>query len=288
VVGFKFSIGGDLNISYNDLLNSLNGLGNVIFVRNDLKFICNDSLTNFTGMGNIVSIGGDLYIEDNTSLISLTGLDSVVYIYGRLWLCNNNALTNLSGLDNVTYIWEGVWIKNNDTLTRLTSLNNVTSIWGPLWIESNDALTSLIGLENIYAESISDLYIADNSSLSTCEVQSVCDYLSSPNGDIEIHDNAIGCNSREEVEEACMVWIPNINLESEFSIYPNPAKKEIFISIKNGTTINEVKIYNQIGQKVLQKNQMTNTIDISKLRQGMYIIELVTNDSKIREKLIIR
>jgi hypothetical protein len=133
------------------------------------------------------------------------------------------------------------------------------------------------------------LYICNNNSLLTCEVESVCDYLANPNGVIEIHDNATGCNSQAEVEEACeALWIPNINVESKLSIFPNPAKKEIYISVKNGIIINEVNIFNQIGQKVLHKKLITNSIDVSKLRQGMYIIELITNDLRIREKLIIR
>jgi len=82
--------------------------------------------------------------------------------------------------------------------------------------------------------------------------------------------------------------VPDINVESGFLIYPNPARKEIFVLVENGIIINEVNIYNQIGQKVLHKKRVTNTIDVSKLRQGIYVIELVTNNSKIREKLVIR
>ena len=79
-----------------------------------------------------------------------------------------------------------------------------------------------------------------------------------------------------------------INSEPEYSMHPNPAEKELFISGKNGAIIKEVNIYNQTGQKVLHGKPINNPIDISMLRQGMYIIELVSDESKIREKLIIR
>jgi len=227
--------------------------------------ISGSNITNLSGLNVITTIGGDFSITGNDSLASLTGLDSVTSIGGILWIFLNDSLTSLTGLDNLT------------------------SIGGHLWIKYNDALTSLTGLENIDAVSINYLYITNNPSLSTCEVQSVCDYLASPNGFIEIYDNATGCNSQEEVEEACeALWVPNINVGYEFSIYPNPAKMEIFISGNNGTIIKEVNIYNQIGQKVLHENRITNSIDVSSLRQGMYIIELITNDLRIREKLIIR
>jgi len=79
----------------------------------------------------------------------------------------------------------------------------VTSIGGDLEIRYNDALTSLTGLDNIDEASINDVAIRDNISLSACEVESICDYLINPSGEIEIHDNATGCNSISEVEDAC-------------------------------------------------------------------------------------
>ena len=47
------------------------------------------------------------------------------------------------------------------------------------------------------------LIITDNENLSSCDVQSVCDYLASPNSSVSILWNAPGCNSQQEVEEAC-------------------------------------------------------------------------------------
>jgi len=58
-------------------------------------------------------------------------------------------------------------------------------------------------LDNITANSITDLYIGNNSSLSTCAVKSVCDFLVSPNGVDSIYNNAPGCNNEEEVKAAC-------------------------------------------------------------------------------------
>ena len=91
-------------------------------------------------------------------------------------------------------------------LESLTGLHSLMSIGGDLLIEGNAALFSLTGLNNIDAGSIDDLYIYDNSSLSFCEVQSICDYLVSPNGNIEIHDNTMGCNSQQEVDSACVYF----------------------------------------------------------------------------------
>jgi len=161
----------------------------------------------------------------------------------------------------------------------------VTSMGNDLVVKYNAALTSLMGLGNIEAGSIDSLYIFNNISLSTCEVQSVCDYLANPNGVIEIHDNTTGCDSQEEVEEACLVSVENIN-PNEISIFPNPANKQLTILIQDGT-IEEVSIYTLSGQKVFHKKTEDNTIDVSNLQSGMYIIEVVLGQKKIREKLLI-
>ncbi|MCD4747236.1 MAG: T9SS type A sorting domain-containing protein, partial [Bacteroidales bacterium] len=230
---------------------------------------------------------GNVKINGN-DITNLNRLNVLTAFGGSFSIDGNSALTSLSGLDNVTSIGGSLWIQGNASLTSLTALDNITSIWISLNISHNDALTNLSGLDNIDAASIDNLYIYCNISLSTCEVESICNYLTSPNGVIEILENASGCNSPDEVEAACEVGVTNINFESEFSIYPNPTEKELFISVRNGAIINEVNIYNRIAQKVLHEHRITNTIDVSMLKQGMYIIELVTNKSKIREKLIIR
>lgn len=51
-----------------------------------------------------------------------------------------------------------------------------------------------------------------------------------------------------------------------FTIYHNPANREIFISNENGVDLNTVIIYNQIGQKVIQKTEINDKINVSMLR----------------------
>jgi hypothetical protein len=105
--------------------------------------------------------------------------------------------------------------------TNLNGLSVLTSTEGNVFIGDdaggNHALTSLTGLDNIDGGSIIDLIIGDNPYLSTCEVQSICDYLASPNGSIEISGNATGCNSQQEVEAACGVGLDESAVGSQRS-----------------------------------------------------------------------
>ena len=280
---------GAVYIEGSDITN-LNGLSVVTSIEAGLVIHETDSLKNLTGLDNLTSIGANLiighYSINNYKLASLTGLENLTSIGGVLSIKNNPALISLSGLDNVISIGGGLAIYNNDFLTSLTGLNNVTSIGGWLEIDKNNVLTGLTGLNNINANSITSLYITVNNSLSMCEVQSVCDYLVSPNGTIEIFNNAPGCDSQEEVEEACEgVSVENLNPDG-ISIFPNPANRQLTI-FSNDRTIEEVIIYNQTGQKVLYEKGSVSTIDISNLQSGMYIVEVVSGQKSIREKLMI-
>ena len=281
------SIGGNIEIGFNNSLTSLTGLDNLTSI-GDLFIHNNYALASLTGLDNLTSIGEDLVIFENNALTSLTGLENLISIGGSLEIDFNDALLSLTGLDNVTsIIGGGLSISENPALTSLLGLDNVASIGGSLIIYDNAALTSLTGLDNINAGSIDDLYIFNNSSLPTCEVQSICDYLASPNGIIEIYNNATGCNSQVEVEEACELSVESINPKDEISIFPNPANRQLTISNKDGTTIDEIIIYYQTGQIVLLEKPVNNIIDISELQPGMYILEAVTEKRKIREKLVI-
>lgn len=132
-------------------------------------------------------------------------------IEGDVWV-EGDSITNLNGLSVLTSIGGYLYIAYNHELNSLSGLDNVTSIGGYLRIEYNGALTSLTGMDNIEAATIAGLSIQGNNSLSTCEVESVCNYLSAPNDTIAIHNNATGCSNREEIELACEMTDINADL----------------------------------------------------------------------------
>ena len=237
-----------------------------------IEFTTQAQIDNFqTNYPTCTEIAGYVIISDNQSgdITNLNGLSVLTSIWGNLFIGEtyytvNSILTSLTGLDNVTSIGGDFMLWGNYALTSLTGLDNVTSIGGKLEVSGNKSLISLMGLDNINAASITDLHIGcQNNQLSTCEVQSVCDYLASPTGTIYISGNATGCNSQAEVEAACAtVTVDEINLAENISVYPNPAKDILTISCQNGVTIEELIIYNQTGQKVFAGELLDNTIDV--------------------------
>ncbi|MEA3477812.1 MAG: T9SS type A sorting domain-containing protein, partial [Bacteroidota bacterium] len=205
-------IGGDLFIGTffyggNSVLNNLSGLESLTYVAGDVKILNNPVLTSLMGLDNLASIGSRLLLSGNP-LPSLAGLENLTSIGNRLYINRINTLTNLTGLENLTSIGSSISISENDALTSLTGLENLTSIGSSISISDNYALTSLTGLDNIAAESIEDLSIFDNSALSNCSVQCICDYLASPNGVVIVNNNATGCNNPSEIADGCGFTIP--------------------------------------------------------------------------------
>ncbi len=309
------SIGGNIKIECNEVLTTLNGLNNLTSIGGTLYLEGNMSLTSLSGFNNLNSIGGSIILTNNVALTSLAGLSQITSVGGMLLIDYNNELTSLNGLNNVETIAGNARISANPTLmsldglTGLTTigenliiggqghlgglgnpclasldgLGNVTYVGGNIEVGYNTALPSLAGLDNIAAESVEDLYIYNNSALSLCEVRSVCDYLSSPNGTIQISDNATGCNSREEVFDACAI-LPSgeISAGLPFSIYPNPASSAITIETPVSHNTCLVCLMSIGGRVVLTQKITGNSTDVNimHLPNGLYFVR-ITHDSMV-------
>lgn len=82
----------------------------------------------------------------------------------------------------------------------------------------------------------------------------------------------------------------NIAVNNNLSIYPNPAKSNITISLSDKNEIKKVEIYSVLGDKVMIEKVFKKSsikINTSKLSTGIYIIKAFINDKTISKKLII-
>ena len=74
------------------------------------------------------------------------------------------------------------------------------------------------------------------------------------------------------------------------SVYPNPANSNVAnIVITSKTSgIKHVTIFNAIGKQVKAKTQIDNTMSISGLNTGVYILKITQNAVTETRKLIVR
>lgn len=240
-------------------------------------------ISNLHGLDS-VSRMDQLHIENTQDLIDMTGLENVSYI-GGLYVWENHSLQDLTGLHNLDSIGSSIWFKDNWVLTSMTGLDSLPFMHGSLTITGNPYLTNIEGLSNIDSDSIKKLVIVDNTILSDCDIESICSYLADPGGDIIIQDNNPGCNSQEEVEASCGIGMSELSQSSLVQIYPNPAHD--FITILTSERILNVSIYNLVGQKVISKGVHYGSLNISKLEEGLYVVEIIAENTRVRSKLII-
>jgi hypothetical protein len=305
-------IGGDLIIAHCYDLRNLKGLESLVYIGGGLGITGNlFRLTSLNGLNNLDTIGGYFGLTGNgfvdEGLTNLSGLDDLKYIGGDIIIIGNDSLINLNGLENLNTIGgyinigDGYLSAGNKSLVSLSGLNNLTSIGvnslnggGDIRIHYNESLQDIEAIENINYESIFSLSINFNPLLSNCDVQSICGYLVAPNGTVEIYDNAAGCNSQQEVEEACGITGINVSAlvtqQSSINLYPNPSSSKITIELPTQLSKNTfLSISNTNGQQLITQliKEPQTEIDIRHLPVGIYIVK-VWNDKGVMIQKVIK
>lgn len=95
--------------------------------------------------------------------------------------------------------------------------------------------------------------------------------------------NGVACGSPDTLT----VSISENSLMNSINIFPNPANTTIFITNSSSLRINEINLFNIQGQRILHKNAFSKNLDISQIEQGLYVLELISDELRIRKKLII-
>ena len=75
------------------------------------------------------------------------------------------------------------------------------------------------------------------------------------------------------------------NETTKFNIYPNPVKNNLFINASN-QKIEKVMIYSMTGAKVKTVSNFTESIDVSDLNPGNYLLKITSNQGTLTQKII--
>lgn len=76
---------------------------------------------------------------------------------------------------------------------------------------------------------------------------------------------------------------------NNFSMYPNPTKNELNLSVKNGLIINEIKVFDLNGRTVKSVQSGFESeiqINVSDLTSGVYMIDIKTEEGTATSKFI--
>ncbi|WP_026991900.1 T9SS type A sorting domain-containing protein, partial [Flavobacterium subsaxonicum] len=102
--------------------------------------------------------------------------------------------------------------------------------------------------------------------------------------------NAANCSQAT----AIVVVVPSLRVDNfnmaSIDIYPNPAVKEVFITIPDTAGLKDVKVivFDLKGREILNQPIIGNTqkIDISALEQGVYIFNITSNRGTVTKRIV--
>jgi hypothetical protein len=290
-----------LIIEYNTTLTSISGLNNLQSIGGYLYISENPGLIEISGFDKLTTINEEVDITDNSSLKLISGMNSLTAINGELYIGDNEELIDITGFTKLTSIGGGFTVILNASLKGLSSFESLTSIGGRLFIQNNTSLSSLNGLQNIDPSTIEstdgfkDLTIVNNSSLSECEIQSICDFLDLADKTNEIYGNKSGCKNESQIADACLA-VSTFDDEwsnQSITVYPNPASDYFTIDFAgNNSEKAQIGIYDissNLVRSLFKTGQETSLkFDISGINSGIYILNIRLGVDSIYKKLIVK
>lgn len=108
-------------------------------------------------------------------------------------------------------------------------------------------------------------------------------------------EDSLGCStsaSQNLIVDVC-TGMSNLNSDALISLYPNPAKGKVKVSLNTEDKIKRTEIYNSSGAIVFSKiNSETKNlnqfeIDLSSLSSGAYILHIISENGVINKKFMI-
>lgn len=186
-------------------------------------------------------------------------------------------LTNASG---ATVTFSAKWdLENGYDITNFEVSTN-----GVLWIPQCGKYTRIVNNKPTYT-GVQDSWVNEEISLSDYIGQSISVRFRLLTDGAVTQDGFYFDDFKVNVLEASTLSVSNEKISS-FGIYPNPTHDVLYINTQNKAYA--VKVYNMVGQLVISKpnNDGMQILDVNALSNGVYLIELQSEDFIETKKFI--
>ena len=276
---------------YTDVLLAQNGCDSTVTTDLTVLPAINNSEAFTICNGDSIVVGGSVYYNtgiyfdvfpaqngcDSTVITNLTVLSEIV-TSNTISFCNGDSLV----VGTSVYYTSGIY---TDVLTSVLYGCDST-VTTNLTVNVVDVSTTLVD-STITASAFPAIYqwldCDNNFSVIPSQISQSFTVATTGNYAVEITQN--GCTDTSTCIPVVVMLLEENTFEGNLKIYPNPAWDKVYVDRSDQElTIN---IYNLVGDIVLQKDLTTNenSIDISSLQGGVYLITLKGNDSFFKFKL---
>ena len=96
-----------------------------------------------------------------------------------------------------------------------------------------------------------------------------------------------GCTGTSECIHVVITSVAEQELSKKITLYPNPANDRVFIVHDNGYAVESVTITDVYGQRVHDLKLGENSIDVSGLVAGMYLLRIKIEGKEVVKKVMI-
>ena len=161
------TIGGNLDVSGNDLLQDLSGFASLNSIGGSFTVVNCNSLSSLAGLGSLTTIGKDLNLQNNDAMTSLAGLESLQQIGEKAWLLNLDMMTSLEGPNAINSIGTELAIRQCDELQVLSGFNGLATTGTQISVDQNPMLQSISGFNGLTM--VKNLWISGGENFTLCE-----------------------------------------------------------------------------------------------------------------------
>jgi len=298
------TIGGYFSIWGNSSLGSVGELTKLGAVGGNLSINQNYLIQNLHGLESLVTLGGDFNITQNVSLTEIGDLSPIMQPSAVLRIAFNFNLsecavevfcTHISNEGGTEIIGNGegcssiIEIEGSCASTLPVELvgfraevknKNVLLTWQTLTENNNE------GFEIQRSNNANDWqtigWEAGQGDATTTQTYTFTD--SRPVlGKSYYRLMQVDFDGKAEFSEIVTVAFYN----GVVSVYPNPVSNVLKIAVADEMPIESVIVYNTSGSEVMRTTALTNSLNVSQLNPGTYIIAVQVDGETTRQKLVV-
>jgi len=302
-------INGRLIIEANDALNYLDGLEQLTVIKNGLE-INNNQLLNLNAL-KLAHVNGALIIRNNPLIEDLFGLENIFpNTISDLQIYNNPQLTFCSVTSICRYLNFPIFNPSGFIQDNASGCNSIEEVA----FESGCFILP-IELTHFQAQiqnkaTLLTWQTATETHNKGFEIQRSKDAITwekvawqDGQGDSQTpHDytykdeNPLSGTSYYRLKQidfdGTFTYSDIVNVDyvgrTDISIYPNPVKSTLHIADLNDNTIQNISIFDQMGRQVILQDTKANTLDVSALASGVYIIQVVLDNGIFSDRFIVK
>ena len=253
---------------------------------------------------------GDIYagmIHNLTGLEAFVNLQKLVLNTTMVDNLNVSNLVNLKHLNVVDNMLTAIDVSNNSNLEYIK-----ISDWGDVLPMNNITeldLSQNPNINTIYAPGVQKINLNNNNNNSNMLINVSCYWIDSPPDDIvgsvciKVDNVALAQNtqtpyatwtlSHEHIAfnytndlSNCSLGTSTFN-QNKITVYPNPVQTDILYLKSDGSSLLKVELFDYLGRKIVENDKVIDSINVSGLAKGNYLIKIFSDSGTQTEKLIV-